>query len=224
MLALRATIPLTIGCGLLSTARAVHAEQPGASVAAQPDSLPVELRPRQDLVGRHLFVGASASLLAPYGELQEGMRQRSLVSDGLGVSLDIAFGLSRFVTLGLWGTLGLLPPADGSCTNCDATSYAAGPFVRYHVVQGTRLDPWLALGLGFQTLTVNTDVKQQFSGPRWLRLALGADWYALSALSLGPSFELNLTSHTERPNPEVGAGVATELLFGLRLGLNAPGK
>src|SRR5690606_33238202 len=86
--------------------------------------------------------------------------------------------------------------SDGDrCARCGASSFAGGPFLRYHLVQGTRFDPWASVAVALRHLS--TDELGDTSGLDWLRLELGADWYALSQIGFGPYAGLTLGTFTD---------------------------
>ncbi len=82
-----------------------------------------------------------ASIEAPFGELPDHNNNAANLGAGLGVAGDLGFGLSRSVVIGAWGTF--------ASYGSNGTSFGVGPFVRYHLVQGVRFDPWIFLGAGF---------------------------------------------------------------------------
>ena len=106
-----------------------------------------------------------------------------------------------------------------------ASHFAVGPFVRYHVVQGLRFDPWILVGAGYESATVTQGgAKQKFTGVEWLRFAVGGDYYVFSGLAFGPFVELDFGSFLEHPAKGTAATVHATFLAGLRLTFDTPGK
>lgn len=173
-----------------------------------------------DLVENRLFIMPRAEFVAPFGELSQGVDFGEQLGSGLGLSMELSYGLSRTVALGAWGTFRTFLGGD-DCGECTGKTFAGGPFIRYHLVQGTRLDPWLALGLGFENVEVSSSTTERFFGPTWLRAAVGADWYLLPWLNLGPSFALSATTFTHQPALR-DSGTAIQFMLGLGLGLGIP--
>src|SRR5690606_34270479 len=102
---------------------------------------------RRDAIGQHLQVGATANLLLPFGSVSENVAVWDRSGLGGGGSLDITYGLDRFVALGVYGEMAWLSSSP-RCENCSATLLGAGGQVRYHVGQGLKLDPWVSYGFG----------------------------------------------------------------------------
>ncbi|HEY3493727.1 MAG TPA: hypothetical protein VGK73_03530, partial [Polyangiaceae bacterium] len=93
-----------------------------------------------DKLGGHFVLGAGASFATQFGQLKSGTNATTL-GLGLNTVLDLGFGISRSVTLGVFGEFAYYPAK--RCPDCSATSIGVGPFVRYHLVQGARFDPWM---------------------------------------------------------------------------------
>jgi hypothetical protein len=101
---------------------------------------------------------------------------------------------------------------DEACRDCETKSFGVGPFVRYHLVQGMRFDPFVSIGLGYRELETTSDSgSSKDSGLAWLKLGLGGTWYALSQVGFGPYVELELATLTDTPagaDPSVFANFA----------------
>jgi hypothetical protein len=209
---------------------ATPAPAPSASVSpAGPVVVPVEpeqpvLEPipnARDLLGGHVVLGAAVGAKWPFGALNDSQTQRSELGPGLALNLDLGVGLSRSVVFGAWGEFDeySAPP---QCSVCSSKSFAAGPFLRYHAVQGARFDPWAALGVGVRQTNIDNggSSTEHFFGAELLRLSLGADWYASSNVAIGPYVELNMGTYgafnLDRLHTDLGTG--------LRLTLDFPGK
>ena len=134
----------------------------------------------------------------------------------LALTLDLGYGLSRNVVVGAWGEFDNHYAPSG-CGVCSAKSFAGGPFIRYHLVQGTRFDPWGSFALGVRSTNVDTRVDtDHYFGVDFLRLTMGGDWYPTSNVGIGPYFTFDAGSY--------GSRVHTGLSTGLRLVLDLPGK
>lgn len=198
---------------------------PGVHLVDDSEPLPPLVPRSKDLLAGHVLVGASIGPSWSVGKLANHV----LASDGLGTGVafqaDAAFGVSRYVSLGVWGSLARYGQGN-ECSSCSGQAFAIGPFVRYHLVQGLRFDPWAVAGAGYRQVSFDdaSGSKQTFSGPTWLHLQLGADYYAWSGIGLGPYLQLDLSSYSKRPEAAGSARVNTELAFGLRFLLDLPGR
>ncbi|MEB2325004.1 MAG: hypothetical protein OZ921_20990 [Sorangiineae bacterium] len=185
-----------------------------------------------DTLGGHLSASPSAALALPFGELAEGTSQTALLGMGSTFGLELGYGVSRAVVIGLWGTYSHFGGGD-DCASCSADAISAGPFIRYHLVQGLRFDPWLEAGLGFRRLAIEAPEPAGVSAPagsstwagvEWLRLVVGGDWYALSQVGFGPFLGLDVASFSSRPAGSGAATAAWQFTSGVRLTLDLPGK
>jgi hypothetical protein len=207
-----------------SSASASAPVTPGGPVVtpAEPDQPVLEPIPNaHDLLGGHVMLGAALGAKWPFGSLNDSQTQRSELGPGLALNLDLGVGISRTVVLGIWGEFDdySAPPL---CPECSAKSFAGGPFLRYHPVQGARFDPWGAIGVGLRQTNIDNGARhtEHFFGAELLRLTLGADWYASSNVAIGPYVELNMGAY----GPLSLDTLHTDLGTGLRLTLDFPGK
>jgi len=238
MLARRLLWSLGLLLGPTTALAAATASPPGPVVVDDDEPPPPLVPPAKDTLGGHLVVGASAFMGAPFGELQKGYAARDLGA-GFGGMLDLGFGLSRAVSIGVWGE-GLAYSGSAACRfwpnvpdlsrdPCSATSFTVGPFVRYHLLQGMRLDPWILIGPGYRSITQETPSgTKAYAGFEYLHVLIGGDYYLTSNLGVGPFIGLDGGVLAKRPQPLFGPGVKTawhtEFVAGLRVVLDIPGK
>lgn len=202
-----------------ASAPATPADDAGP-VVVPADDAPPPLEPipnAHDTLGGHFILGASLGARWPFGDLEQGRAQQEFMGAALAVNLDAGFGVSRNVVIGAWGEFDNHYSPSG-CKPCSAKSYAGGPFIRYHLVQGTRFDPWGAFALGVRSTNVDTrnDTTDHYFGVDFLRLTLGGDWYPTSNIGLGPYFSFDAGTY--------GKQVHTGLSTGMRLVFDLPGK
>ncbi len=181
--------------------------------------------PALDTVAGHLNVGLGASWVIPFANLESGQSQGDAMGSGPGVSLDLAYGVSRSIALGVFGQGAFLGEGD-KCPDCTTTSYAFGGFIRYHLVQGVRFDPWMAAGIGYRLTSIDSPTgKVDYAGIEWLRLQVGGDWYAFDKLAFGPFVELDLGRYTDRsPGGVDSSANHWQFASGVRVVFDLPGK
>jgi hypothetical protein len=199
---------------------------PKPPAAPDDEAEPPPVPRARDTLGGHFVLGASAAFAAPFGHLDSDTASSDVIGIGPGFGADIGVGVSRAVVLGLYGQL-VSYSSPKACSGCSGTSTAAGVFVRYHLVQGTRYDPWISAGIGYRGLSVDRDSGSDlgYSGVEWLRLQVGGDWYPLSVLGLGPFLELDAGSYFAHDDtPDADTSVYVNLLAGARVVLDFPGK
>ncbi len=183
--------------------------------------------PRErDLLGSHVLIGAGVGPTWSLGRFGSDLRSERALGTGFAVRADAAYGLSRYIAVGLWGTFAGYTDGDSCADGCSGRALAVGPFVRYHLAQGLRFDPWLTLGAGYRQVNFDNaaGLSRKLKGMEWLHLELGADYYLLSGLGLGPYAGIGLSTFSKRPADAGDARVSTELSVGLRFLLDLPGR
>jgi hypothetical protein len=169
------------------------------------------------------MIGVAGNVDVPIAKLDGDTAFNDLAAIGFGGTADLGIGIGRSLAVGAYGQyVSFTDPS--SCSGCKLSTFAIGPFIRYHLVQGVRFDPWLELGLGFRSLTAEiANTKDRYSGLDWLHLRVGGDWYAISQLGFGPYVELDLGSFVKRPSGR-DASVYGNFAAGIRIAFDAPGK
>ena len=180
-------------------------------VPAEPEQPALEpIADARDTLSGHFVGAASGGVKWPFGS------HSNALGNGLGLNLDLGFGVGRSIVLGAWGEFDSYLAAS-NCLACSGKSFAGGPFLRYHIVQGTRFDPWGSIAVGVRSSSVEfgTSSAHHF-GPELLKITLGGDWYPTSNLAFGPYVTLDLGTY--------GSAAYGGLGTGLRLVLDLPGK
>jgi hypothetical protein len=181
--------------------------------------------PAHDTLSGHFVAGLAGAVQAPFGQLT--LSESSNLGAGFGGLLDLGFGVSRTVVVGAWGNF--FEYGTGQ------TSYALGPSVSYHLVQGLRFDPWILAGVGYRSLHLDTaGVTRHFSGFEFAHVVVGGDYYVFSGFGLGPWLDFDSGVFTTRPHTNAAGestgrhtpGIATHfgVSGGLRVVLDLPGK
>jgi hypothetical protein len=187
--------------------------------------------PATDTVKGRFTLSLMGGLVVPFGSLEREIPWRDAAGLGLGGDVEPTFGLSRSVMVGAWLHASQLG-AGGQCSECSTRSVAGGPLVRFHLVQGLKLDPWVSVGVGPRSIVVSADDDFAYLGFDWMRFTVGADWYASSNLAVAPFMQLLGGASIDRPDaPPVGerpfddhGAVYWTFTAGLRLSLSFPGR
>lgn len=95
--------------------------------------------------------------------------------------------------------------------------------LRYHLVEGTRFNPWLALGVAYRHISWNFDRARTLDSIEFARLTLGGDWYVTSLFAVGPVVGLGLDTAYSEPSGEQRELFAL-YYAGLRITLDLPGR
>jgi hypothetical protein len=209
-------LPVGFAVALLTAGKPAAAEPAEGDGEEHPEPIP----PATDRLGGHLVLRAGPLVAVPFGALDGRTDFSDTAGVGLGAVADLGIGISRVVVLGGWFEYTAFGNANDHC-GCDARSIAAGPFARYHLVQGTRFDPWLSLGVGYRRVETRAP-SSTYSGFD-ARLELGGDWYALSQIAFGPYAGLSLGSFTDRPGTSSATAYGS-FTAGLRIAFDVKGR
>jgi hypothetical protein len=199
-----------------------HIDEPDEDEGPEPPLIV----PAPDQLSGHFSLAASALLAFPFGNLEVDRPQTNVMGTGYGFGADAAYGISRFVALGAWGQLLRLGDSD-DCRDCETQTTAAGVFIRYHLIQGMRFDPWMSAGIGFRQIKISEPggADTTYSGIEWLRLQVGGDWYPFKNIGFGPLMELDMGRYTTRSPSGIGDSANHWMfLMGARVILDIPGK
>lgn len=195
------------------------------NVTRPDDDPPLPIRPAapdRDQLSGHLRLAIAAAFANFSGSFldQSGIGER-LGGSPLGTA-EIAIGASRHLELVLAGDYSRALAGEG-CANCEATSWSVGPMFRYHIVQGTRFSPWVAVGVAYRQNFLVGFSAESVRSLDFLKLQLGGDWYATSSLAFGPVLGLGLCSSISAPRDE-GTAIFALMYGGLRLLFDVPGR
>jgi len=181
--------------------------------------------PAPDELSAHFRLSPSAGFAIPFGDLEQGVPASDGMSSGWAFGLDASYGLSRTVAVGAFGQLLRLGSPD-RCSDCKTQSMGVGAFVRYHLVQGVRFDPWMSAGLGYRSTKISGNGDDvTYSGIEWLHLTVGGDWYAFDKIGFGPYLELDMGRYGKRSPGKLGDSAAYWMFgSGIRVTLDLPGK
>ena len=183
----------------------------------------------------------------PFGNLESALSPETTqvgfhanFGNGFGIDTELSVGISRYVDVGAYGqylwmggnTIDYSDDSEdvkGSLVPRDATPviFAVGGFVGYHLVQGTRFDPWISYGLGYRQ--TGGAFTPKFKGMDFIRLRVGGDWYASPALALGPFVGMDMGLFWEKETHGVIETIESKSLhfmafFGFRALFDYPGR
>jgi hypothetical protein len=199
----------------------------GSLNVVRPDPVPEpQIRaaaPDRDLLSNHLRLGVAVA----YGTFSGWFLDRSPIGANLAgspfVTFDLGYGLSRQLELVLAGDYSSAFSGSG-CRSCSSTSWAVGPMLRYHLVEGARFDPWLALGVAFRRNSWDFGASRSLDSLEFTRLIIGGDWYATSLLAVGPVLGLGLNTAVSESSSGEQRDLFALYYAGLRLTLDLPGR
>lgn len=175
-----------------------------------------------DSLTGHLLPNASIGYTTGYGNIDSSISTRSSLASGATIGLGVGYGVSRNVELGVSASLAPLS-GGSSCTTCEGRLTDALLYVSYHLVQGTRFDPWVRFGVGVTGLHLTGTGKDfDYVGLSWANIMFGGDWYASKYIGFGPVLSCALQSYVRTP-ADRSASVAERLTVGMRVTFDVSG-
>ncbi len=190
----------------------------------------------------HIYLQPRLSVVAPAGKLASapdtspnaGTPTSQLAGTGAGFGATLGVGITRHTVIeaaAQYTSFG----APTACNDCKGSGIDLGLGFSYHLAQGVAIDPWISYGMGLRFATFHAQpssttggptglpsVDQAFRGFDFARIALGADFYPVPILGIGPFFEADVGSAFSRANPShadpaLGPAVYGFFQVGLRI-------
>lgn len=196
-----------------------------------------ERPPAPDTRTGHVYLQPRVGVVAPAGKLAAapltsptaGTPTSQLAGTGAGFGATLGVGVARHAVLEAVGQYTMFG-APTACSGCSGSSIELGLGLSYHLAQGVAIDPWIGYGVGLRFATFHAQptsatggptgdapIDQGFRGFDVARIALGADFYPVPALGLGPFFEADIGTAFARHDPTLGPAVYGFLQVGLRI-------
>lgn len=177
----------------LAFPRAAHAEAESPEGARTMEPTPSGFR-----------VGLRSGVGVPIGRaFASGTAMRDTISAYVPLRLDVGYRITPHFYVGVNGQLAsLVSNACAGDMQCSGTNARFGVGGAYHLLPSRRIDPWLALGVGYETLSVSrtsdgrtADFTAQ--GVELVNVELGVDWRASRSLRLGPALSSSIGRYTQ---------------------------
>lgn len=157
----------------------------------------------------------------PFGRLDAGGGKLSDISSGVfPFVIDIGLKLRRWLVGGLYlgyspGVVGGSLAACGAIGSCSTASFRFGAQIQVHWLPGSRWNPWISYGAGFESLQllIDTDTssgqtqqafKLTFRGAELAHLSLGLDRRFTDVIGLGPFVSVSVGSFSSASGLVVG--------------------
>ena len=190
---------------------------------AEPSTRLVPGASDSDSLTGHLLANASIGYTSGYGNIDSAISTRDSLASGATIGIGVGYGVSRNVELGASASLAPLSGGN-SCTKCEGRLTDALLYVSYHLVQGTRFDPWVRFGVGAAGLHLSGSGKDfDYLGLSWANVMFGGDWYASKNIGFGPILSCALQSYLHTP-ADRSASVAERLTIGIRVTFDMNGR
>jgi hypothetical protein len=191
--------------------------------AKEPESRLVPAEPATDTISSRLLLSLDLGYTSTFGYLDSQTHLPSHLSGGIYTALDIGYGITRYVEVGLNATYASFGSAT-ECPACTGKAYDVVGTIRYHLVQGVKFDPWVRTGLGFSAFQFKQGQQDsRYLGLHWLELTVGGDWYFGRNFGFGPLLSMSLASYLDHPTNR-NPSVAARWLAGMNLAFDSLGK
>jgi len=151
-----------------------------------------------------LAIGVRTGYGAPLGNAYQGETLASFQGGMLPFWFDLGYRFNPHWYAGVWYQYGITAPPTGPCAQqfpggtCDGNDQRFGINVHYHILPDQFVDPWVGLGIGYESARINVDNangagETSFiaSGVQFLDLQVGADLRASDKIPFGPFIDLS---------------------------------
>ena len=161
----------------------------------------------------HVLLSGRFGLISPTGsvasvgptEISEQVPIQDVATTGMNFGGTLGLGLSRHAVLEATVDYAKLGAPVG-CSACFGKQVTLALGFSYHLAQGVALDPWVSYGAGvrFSTYRAQDEITSvihdvSFRGVDVARIALGADFYPISTVGIGPFFEIDAGTNVSFP-------------------------
>jgi len=171
------------------------------------DIVAAELSAKEQNRERKWDVGARIAYGMPSGDQSRGVPMSEVIEQQTSLEFDAAYRLTPSWALGIdlqygfgaAGTrVGKSCPWDGGA--CSIASASFGLQLNYHAMPGRRVDPWVGIGVGFESLVLKqnqSDNQRSLRGWEMLKAQVGLDFVLSNSFAAGPFGALSLGQYTD---------------------------
>jgi|GEM_PF-1963504 len=172
--------------------------------------------PDSDSLTGHFLPHAGLGYLIGFGQIDNATDRSNTLAPGMSLGFGLGYGVSRSVELGIDGAFASLSGGD-ACPSCTGKLIEGRLYVGYHLVQGTRFDPWVRFGAGLSSLRLeNASQTTDYTGLSIANVTFGGDWFASKYVGFGPFLSFGLNTYFEKP-PGRTATLSESLTIGARI-------
>ena len=150
-----------------------------------------------------LSLGVRLGVAVPYGEYQPGSSLSDIYAAAVPIGLDAGYLFSPKLYFGIYYSIA--PAFLGGTTRHsadDGSITRVGLNVHYHLMPQRKLDPWVGVGMGYESGNLSSTpfglhLHQDSNRPAFelLNLQLGADYKFLPELGVGPVVMASLSDY-----------------------------
>jgi hypothetical protein len=137
-----------------------------------------------------------------------GAKLSDAVSGQIPIWVDAGYRILPSLYVGAFFQYGIAFIPSNSTTGCGASGVSCsghdlmfGIDAHYHFLPGGQIDPWVGVGIGYESFGLSQSANGQsstgsFSGFQFVNLQAGADYKVMSNFGIGPFVALSLGEYT----------------------------
>jgi hypothetical protein len=177
---------------------------PAVAAAAEGEGEGQEASPSADLpTPSGLRVALRSGVALPLGDAFSASGAMSdTITGSIPVRLDVGYRFARHFYVGAVGQLAAIVP--NSCVSdarCSGSDMRLGAMIAAHLLPTRLVDPWLGVGIGYESLSVSrsvggSSVDISARGLEIFDVELGVDLRPTRSLRLGPVISSSIGSYT----------------------------
>jgi hypothetical protein len=162
---------------------------------------------------RKIRLGLRLGYGLPLGDVVSGASLSDVYSGMIPIRVDAGYMVTPEILLGVYFQYAIAFVKDsaggGTCeaVDCSGSSIRFGIQGQYHLGVGKKLDPWVGLGIGYESAGVSVgDGSTSFNGLEFLNLQGGADFAIADALAVGPFLSFSVGQYSSQGQDPEPAG------------------
>ena len=147
-----------------------------------------------------------------------GVKLGDETSGQVPIWIDAGYMVTPNVLVGLYGQYGFVSVKNcDTGVSCSAHDLRIGVQGQYHIMPSESVDPWLGLGIGYESLGTSRSAAGMsqdgsLSGWEFLNLQGGVDFLATSAFTVGPFLSISLDQFSSASVGSVSADITNKAL------------
>jgi hypothetical protein len=172
------------------------AAAPAAEPAAEATPAATSTAGGEGYADKKIRLGLRLGYALPLGSSADGVKMSDELSGQIPIWIDAGYMVTPNILVGLYGQYGFVQ-TKSSCTGCSAHDLRFGVQGQYHLSPTESADPWLGLGIGYESLGLSQGGEDgSLKGFEFLNLQGGADFKVADALAVGPFLSFSLGKYS----------------------------
>jgi hypothetical protein len=172
---------------------------------------------------KKIRLGLRLGYALPMGSVADGSKMSDLYSGQIPIWIDAGYMVTPNILVGLYGQYGFVSVKNcPTGVSCSAHDLRFGVQGQYHIMPTQSADPWLGLGVGYESLSTSLSggglsVDGSVTGLEFLNLQGGADFKIADAFAVGPFLSFSLGEYSSATGGSIDKKAMHEwLTFGVK--------